>query len=65
MTVPSVDTAVGVVTSGTFSPTRKVGIGLALLARDTTEGATVEVDLRGRRVPMTVVKPPFVTAAPK
>jgi aminomethyltransferase len=57
------DTAVGEVTSGTFSPTRKLGIGLALL--DTTAGlaedAAVEVDVRGRRSAMRVVKPPFVT----
>ncbi|HWH00099.1 MAG TPA: glycine cleavage system aminomethyltransferase GcvT [Pilimelia sp.] len=54
--------AVGEVTSGTFSPTRKVGIGLALLdsAAGPAEGDTVEVDVRGRRAPMRVVKPPFV-----
>ena len=55
----------GVVTSGTFSPTKKVGIGLALLRRGISEGDTVDVDIRGRRVPMQVVKPPFVKAAPK
>jgi aminomethyltransferase len=55
----------GEVTSGTFSPTLRVGIGLALLAAGTSEGDTVEVDVRGRRVPMTVVKPPFVSSAPK
>jgi aminomethyltransferase len=52
---------VGVVTSGTFSPTKRVGIALALIDRDAaTEGDTVEVDVRGRRAPMTVVKPPFI-----
>ena len=65
MAVHSGDAAVGEVTSGTFSPTKRVGIGLALLARGTSEGDTVEVDVRGRRVPMTVVKPPFVASAPK
>jgi aminomethyltransferase len=55
---------VGEVTSGTFSPTRRVGIGLALL--DTAgdgfaPGDEVEVDVRGRRSVMRVVKPPFVT----
>ena len=59
------DSLAGEVTSGTFSPTKRVGIGLALLAAGTGEGDTVEVDVRGRRVPMTVVKPPFVEAAPK
>jgi len=53
---------VGEVTSGTFSPTLKTGIGLALL--DTTAGlgagAEVSVDVRGRPQPAEVVKPPFV-----
>jgi aminomethyltransferase len=55
-------TAVGETTSGTFSPTRKVGIALALLdtAAALADGDTVEVDIRGRRVAATVVKPPFV-----
>jgi aminomethyltransferase len=53
----------GEVTSGTFSPTRRVGIGLALLAPDLTEGDEVEVDVRGRASRMRVVKPPFVKAS--
>ncbi len=44
---------VGEVTSGTFSPTLKQGIALA-------DGTTVEIDVRGRPVAATVVKPPFV-----
>ena len=62
MTVYSGDDAVGTVTSGTFSPTKKTGVALALLdtAAGLDEGAVVEVDVRGRRVEMTVVKPPFV-----
>jgi aminomethyltransferase len=58
------DTEIGEVTSGTFSPTRRVGIGLALLstADDGVQpGDEVEVDVRGRRSAMRVVKPPFVT----
>jgi aminomethyltransferase len=59
------DERVGEVTSGTFSPTRRVGIGLALL--DTTgglaEGDEVEVDVRGRRSRMAVVRPPFVPSS--
>ncbi|MDP3713619.1 MAG: glycine cleavage system aminomethyltransferase GcvT [Mycobacteriales bacterium] len=51
---------VGEVTSGTFSPTRKVGIGLALLASDVAEGDEVVVDVRGRESRARVVKPPFV-----
>lgn len=52
--------AVGEVTSGTFSPTLKQGIALALLAPGVAEGDSVEIDVRGRPVPATVVKPPFV-----
>ncbi len=51
---------VGEVTSGTFSPTRRVGIGLALLTRGTEVGQEVTVDVRGRPSVMRVVKPPFV-----
>ncbi len=53
-------TPVGEVTSGTFSPTRKVGIGLALLGREVSEGDTVHVDVRGRTGVFTVMRPPFV-----
>jgi aminomethyltransferase len=52
--------AVGEVTSGTFSPTRRLGIGLALLERGIAEGDQVTVDVRGRVSVMKVVKPPFV-----
>ncbi|WP_300014019.1 glycine cleavage system aminomethyltransferase GcvT [Pseudonocardia sp.] len=55
-------TRVGVTTSGTFSPTLRAGIALALI--DTAAGIglddTVTVDVRGRSLPCTVVKPPFV-----
>jgi aminomethyltransferase len=55
-------TAIGEVTSGTFSPTLRTGIGLALL--DTTsgvgEGEEVSVDVRGRPQAVDVVRPPFV-----
>ena len=51
---------VGEFTSGTFSPTRKVGIALALLARGTVAGQEVTVDVRGRTTRMRVVRPPFV-----
>jgi aminomethyltransferase len=56
---------IGVVTSGTFSPTRRVGIGLALLDRSVGVGEQVSVDVRGRTSAMTVVKPPFVQASPR
>ena len=51
---------VGEVTSGTFSPTLRVGIALALLRPDIVEGDEVEVDVRGRPAAMRVVKPPFI-----
>jgi aminomethyltransferase len=53
---------VGVVTSGTFSPTLKVGIALALIETSSGIGLddTVIVDVRGRALETTVVKPPFV-----
>ena len=53
---------IGEVTSGTFSPTLKKGIGLALLstAAGVGEGDEVVVDVRGRPAPARVVKPPFV-----
>jgi aminomethyltransferase len=53
-------TTVGEVTSGTFSPTKKIGIGLALLAPSVAEGDEVAVDVRGRQAAVRVVKPPFV-----
>ncbi len=55
---------VGEVTSGTFSPTRKVGIALALLDRSVAEGEEVSVDVRGRSAGFRVVKPPFVDSSP-
>ncbi|HEY8373413.1 MAG TPA: glycine cleavage system aminomethyltransferase GcvT [Pseudonocardiaceae bacterium] len=55
-------TRIGETTSGTFSPTLRTGIALALL--DTSSGvepgAEVWVDVRGRRLRCEVVKPPFV-----
>ena len=50
----------GEVTSGTFSPTLRQGIGLALLDRAVEAGDEVVVDVRGRPSTMRVVRPPFV-----
>ena len=52
-------------TSGTFSPTLKQGIALALLDRSVAEGDEVVVDVRGRDLPVRVVKPPFVQVQTK
>ncbi len=51
---------VGVTTSGTFSPTLKTGIALALLDAAVGLEAQVSVDVRGRMLPCVVTKPPFV-----
>lgn len=52
---------VGEVTSGTFSPTLRKGVGLALLAAGVVDGDEVRVDVRGRSELFEVTKPPFVT----
>lgn len=54
--------AIGEVTSGTFSPSLKVGIGLALLATSVKVGDQVIIDVRGRDSHCEVVKLPFVTS---
>jgi aminomethyltransferase len=51
---------VGEVTSGNFSPVLGHGIALAFLPPDLPVGAAVEIDLRGRAVPATIVELPFV-----
>ena len=50
--------AIGETTSGTFSPTLKVGIALALIdtAAGLDEGDLVEVDIRGRRAEARIVE---------
>lgn len=51
---------VGIVTSGTFSPTLKKGIALALVEPAFAEGATLIVDVRGRDSENIVVSLPMV-----
>ena len=48
------------ITSGTFSPTLKKGIGLALVPTMVAPDAQVGVDIRGRREIFQLVDPPFV-----
>ncbi|HME50256.1 glycine cleavage T C-terminal barrel domain-containing protein, partial [Mycobacterium sp.] len=64
LTVLDGDAVVGVTTSGTFSPTLKVGIALALIdtAAGIENGSRVTVDVRGRPLECEVVDPPFVEA---
>ena len=54
------DVLLGEITSGTFSPTLKKGIGLALLPSFVAADAEVGVDVRGRREIFQLTKPPFV-----
>jgi aminomethyltransferase len=50
----------GTVASGTMSPTLGIPIGTAYLPTELAkEGSTFEIEIRGKRVPATVVKPPF------
>jgi aminomethyltransferase len=50
----------GEVTSGNFSPILGQGIALAFVPPAVDVGAEVEIDVRGRPVPATVVKLPFI-----
>ena len=54
---------VGRTTSGTFSPTLRQGIALALLDPSVAVGDQVLVSVRGRDLPCLVTKPPFVEVA--
>jgi len=55
-------TVIGQTTSGTFSPSLRVGIGLALLKRGIgiASGSELRVDVRGRPLAVTVLRPPLV-----
>lgn len=54
----------GTVTSGTFSPSLRVGIALALLDPGIADGDGLVLDVRGRRGDVVVTAPPFVRASP-
>jgi aminomethyltransferase len=56
----SADVALGEITSGTFSPTLRKGIGMALLPSFVNAEAEVTVDIRGRREVFRSTKLPFV-----
>jgi aminomethyltransferase len=51
---------IGTVTSGTFSPALRKGIGLALISSDIKKGDSVLIDVRGRDSIFEVVALPFV-----
>jgi aminomethyltransferase len=57
---------VGVVTSGTFSPSLEIGIGMAYVRSDLEEpGTELEIDVRGRRRPARVASKPLYTSRRK
>jgi aminomethyltransferase len=61
MTVLNAEGAeIGIVTSGTFSPSLKVGIALALLEPSYAQGDTVTIDVRGRQSSATIVSVPMM-----
>ena len=51
---------VGIVTSGTFSPSLKVGIALALVDSKFRIGEQLQIDVRGRTSNVEIVKLPFM-----
>jgi aminomethyltransferase len=60
MPVLAGDRAIGVVTSGNFSPLLKQGIGLAKVGSQFSKpGTRIQVEIRGRRRDATVVQLPF------
>lgn len=51
---------IGNVTSGTMSPTRKIGIGMGYVKPEYSKAGTeICIDVRGRKLKAVVVKPPF------
>ena len=51
---------IGVVTSGTMSPIRKIGIGMGYVKPEYSKiGTEICIDIRGRKLKAVVVKPPF------
>jgi aminomethyltransferase len=51
---------IGVVTSGTFSPSLKVGIALALIEPEYQIGQEVIIDVRGRESSAMISELPFM-----
>jgi aminomethyltransferase len=49
---------IGEITSGSFSPTLNKAIALARVPKDA--GATCFVDIRGKLMPASIIKPVFV-----
>lgn len=52
---------IGKVTSGTMSPMKNIGIGLAYVATDYSKvGTEIFIQIRNKNIPAKIVKPPFV-----
>lgn len=59
--VDSEGNEIGVVTSGTMSPMKSIGIGLAYVAKPNFKvGSDIFIQIRNKNVPAKVVKTPFV-----
>ena len=57
---------IGEATSGTFSPTLRIGIALAYVEPGSVQvGEPVELEVRGKRGSGRVTRPPFVPSSPK
>ena len=56
---------IGEVTSGTFSPTLKSGIAMGYVEAGIVDAISVDILIREKRHPVTVVKPPFVQGSIK
>lgn len=56
----SANEVIGIVTSGTFSPTLKTGIALALLSHRLPIESEVKIDIRGRQSSGVISRLPFV-----
>ncbi len=55
------DNEIGVVTSGTFGPTKGVPVAMAYVKTDLAQlGTEIFAEVRGKKLPMTVEKMPFV-----
>jgi aminomethyltransferase len=56
----------GVVTSGTFSPSLEIGIGMAYVKPDLADpGTEVEIDVRGKRRPARIASKPLYGKPPR
>ncbi len=52
--------SIGLVTSGTMSPIRRIGIGMGYIKPEYAKpGTEISLDIRGRKLNAMVVKPPF------